>query len=91
MLHKTNHPVATEAECKAVRDEAENGASQIQWTTNRHGNFPTTALRLVELPQTLAFLRQAPVERIYPLLQSQFGSFLPEANRLRVADGFVAK
>jgi hypothetical protein len=46
----------------------------------------------VELPDTLSFLQLALVERIYPLLQSQFGvSFLPDPTKLRLAEGFVVK
>ena len=91
LLHKTSGPIWTSSECDAIVQEAEDVASRVRWTTNRHGNFPTTDLPIVELPQTLSFLRQSLVERIYPLLQSQFGSYLPEADRLRVADGFVVK
>lgn len=62
------------------------------WTQNRHGNYPTTDLPIVELPQTLDFFRVALVERIYPLLRQQFGMFLPDGGKsLRVADGFVVK
>ena len=58
----------------------------------RHGKFPNTDLPLAGLPQTLQFFRYALVERIYPLLRSQFGQFLPDGGKnLRVADGFVVK
>ena len=60
-------------------------------TKNRHGNFPTTDLPIVELPQTLEFLKVALEERIYPALRTQFGTYLPDPAKLRVADGFVVK
>lgn len=91
LIHKTTRPIFTAAECESIVREAENVASHIAWTTNRHGNFPTTDLPLVELPETLAFLRRALVERIYPALRQQFGCYLPDPHRLRVADGFVVK
>jgi hypothetical protein len=46
---------------------------------------------LVKLPQTLQFLKLALVERIYPLLVSQFGQYLPNPTKLQLADGFVVK
>ena len=91
LLHKTRQPIFTIQECDRIVQEAEERAFEIQWTTNRHGNYPTTDLPLVELPKTLAFLQVALAERIYPLLTSQFGSFLPDPSKLRVADGFVVK
>jgi glutamyl/glutaminyl-tRNA synthetase len=91
LLHKTKHPIFSAEECQRIVDEAEKVASESQWTTNRHGNFPTTDLPLVELPETLKFLRLGLAERIYPLLRSQFGQYLPDPSRLRVADGFVVK
>lgn len=91
LLHKTRQPIFTNEECNRIVAEAENRALEIQWTTNRHGNYPTTDLPLVELPETLAFLQVALVERIYPLLTAQFGTFLPDPSKLRVADGFVVK
>ena len=91
LIHKTTRPIFTATECESIVNEAEKVASQIAWTTNRHGNFPTTDLPLVELPETLAFLRRALVERIYPALRQQFGCYLPDPHRLRVADGFVVK
>lgn len=91
LLHSTASPIFTAAECQSIVSEAEQVASAIEWTTNRHGNFPTTDLPIVELPQTLSFLRLALVERIYPLLRHQFGEFLPDPTKLRVADGFVVK
>eukprot|EP00957_Ditylum_brightwellii_P150167 11435408-Ditylum_brightwellii.AAC.1 len=90
MLHKTKSAIFSEHECQQIIDEAEAVASQIEWTTNRHGNFPTTDLPLVELPETLKFLRIA-VERIYPMLRAQFGMYLPDPSKLRLADGFVVK
>ncbi|KAG7346990.1 hypothetical protein IV203_006059 [Nitzschia inconspicua] len=91
LLHKTKVPIFNAHECQQIIDEAEFIASQIEWTRNRHGNYPTTDLPLVELPQTLKFLKVALVQRIYPLLRSQFGMFLPDPNKLRLADGFVVK
>jgi hypothetical protein len=91
LLHKSNSPVFTADECQRIVKEAEEVASQIEWTKNRHGNFATTDLPIVELPKTLSFLRLALVERIYPLLRAQFGTYLPDPSRLRVADGFVVK
>ena len=91
LVHKTKFQVFSQSECQAIIDEAEKVASKIEWTKNRHGNFPTTDLPLVELPDSLQFLRHALVERIYPILSAQFGSYLPDPTRLRVADGFVVK
>jgi hypothetical protein len=93
LLHTTkNNPILTADECQGIIDEAEHIAALQSWTTTRHGNYPTTDLPLLELPQTLSFLRLTLVERIYPLLQSQFGaSYLPDATKLRLADGFVVK
>ena len=91
LLHKTKGPIFSAEECQRIVDEAEKVASETKWTTNRHGNFPTTDLPLVELPETLKFLRLVLAERIYPLLRSQFGQYLPDPKRLRVADGFVVK
>ena len=92
LIHQTTIPILSTNECQAIVEEAELVASQKQWTTNRHGNFPTTDLPLVELPNTLQFLRRTLIERIYPLLRSQFGCYLPEGGQtLRVADGFVVK
>lgn len=91
LLHKTRQPIFTPDECNRIVAEAEQRALEIQWTTNRHGNYPTTDLPLVELPETLFFLKRALVERIYPLLTAQFKTFLPDPSKLRVADGFVVK
>lgn len=91
LIHKTTRPIFTAAECECIVRESEYVASQIAWTTNRHGNFPTTDLPLVELPETLQFLRRALVERVYPALRHQFGCYLPAPDKLRVADGFVVK
>lgn len=91
LLHKTRSPVLTREECQRIVNEAEHVASMVEWTRNRHGNFPTTDLPIVELPETLDFLRLALVERIYPMLQTQFGMYLPDPSKLRVADGFVVK
>ena len=91
LLHKTNFGIFSPQECDCIVQEAEAMAAQKQWTTNRHGNFPTCDLPLVELPETLEFFKMALVERIYPLLTAQFGQFLPDATKLRVADGFIVK
>lgn len=91
LLHETAVPIFTTTECQEIVQEAEDVAARIAWTTNRHGNYPTTDLPLTELPSTLQFLRLALVERIYPTLQNQFSDFLPDASKLRVADGFVVK
>ena len=91
LLHKTNGAVFSADECNRIVQEAEDVAAKMDWTRNRHGNFPTTDLPLVELPQTLEFLKTALVQRIYPLLTAQFGQFLPDAAKLRVADGFIVK
>jgi hypothetical protein len=39
----------------------------------------------------MKFLRLSLVERIYPMLRAQFGMYLPDPSRLRLADGFVVK
>ena len=91
LIHKTR-PILTREECQMMINEAERKAQDMGWTTTRHGNYPTTDLPIVELPQTLDFLRLALVERIYPLLRTQFGEFLPDGGKnLRVADGFIVK
>jgi hypothetical protein len=91
LIHKTRTPLFTREECEFIINEAEYIASRSEWTKNRHGNFPTTDLPLVDLPETLKFLRVALVERIYPMLQAQYGTFLPDPTKLRLADGFVVK
>jgi hypothetical protein len=91
LLHETTAPIISPDECQRIVDEAEAIAARTAWTTNRHGNYPTTDLPLAELPATLSFLQVALEERIYPALRSQFGSFLPDPSKLRVADGFVVK
>ena len=92
LVHRTKIPFFTPQECQAMIDEAEQKAYEMGWTTTRHGNYPTTDLPIVELPRTLNFLKEALVERIYPLLRTQFGHFLPDGGKnLRVADGFVVK
>jgi hypothetical protein len=91
LLHKTKGRILSSEECRRIVDEAERLAADMGWTTSRHGNYPTTDIPIVELPETLKFLRRALVERIYPLLTAQFGEFLPDASKLRVADGFIVK
>jgi hypothetical protein len=91
LVHRTKGQVFSSTECQQIVAEAEKIASEIEWTRNRHGNFPTTDLPLVELPNTLRFLRLALEERLYPLLRAQFGQYLPDPKKLRVADGFVVK
>jgi hypothetical protein len=73
-------------------NEAEQKAQDMGWTMLHHRNYPTTNLPIVELPQTLDFLRLALVKRIYPLLQTQFGEFLPSGGKnLCMADRFIVK
>eukprot|EP00980_Cylindrotheca_fusiformis_P024382 scaffold11809_cov128-Cylindrotheca_fusiformis.AAC.21 len=91
LVHKTKKAIFTQEECQQIVDEAEAVASRIEWTKNRHGNFPTTDLPLTELPETMKFLRVALVERLYPMLREQFGTYLPDPSKLRLADGFVVK
>ena len=92
LVHRTKIPIFTPQECQAMIDEAEQKAYEMGWTTTRHGNYPTTDLPIVELARTQNFLKEALVERIYPLLRTQFGHFLPDGGKnLRVADGFVVK
>jgi hypothetical protein len=91
LIHKTKQPIFSSDECQQIVAEAEQVASKIEWTRNRHGNYPTTDLPLVELPQTLSFFNVALIERIYPALRCQFGNFLPDPSKLLVADGFVVK
>jgi hypothetical protein len=94
LLHKTTRQILSPEECNAIVQEAESMGSLMGWTTKRHGNYPTTDIPLVELPDTLKFLRKSLVQRIYPLLRMQFKDYLPPgdaAYKLRVADGFVVK
>lgn len=92
LLHKSLQPILTPAECQKIIDEAEDIATKdIPWTTARHGNFPTTDMPIVELPQTLHFVQHVLVERIYPALRQKFGCYLPDPNRLCVVDGFVVR
>ena len=94
LLHKTRNQVFSTQECQYIVQEAEYIAEQMGWTTNRHGNYPTTDIPLIELPSTLRFLKRTLVERIYPLLRTQFQEFLPPGDapfKLRVADGFIVK
>lgn len=91
LIHKSKRQLLTSEECRRIVQEAETVAADMGWTTNRHGNYPTTDIPLVELPETLRFMRRALAERIYPLLQTQFGCFLPDLTKLKVADGFIVK
>lgn len=91
LVHKTNEPIFTSEECKNIVEEAEHVCSSMGWTKNRHGNYPTTDVPIIELPETLAFLRKSLYQRIYPLLRTQFSEFLPDGRKLRVADGFIVK
>ena len=92
LIHETVQPIFTPLECEQIINESEYIASQkVPWTTNRHGNYPTTDLPIIELPETLQFLRRALVYRVYPNLRAQFGSYLPDPQNLRVADGFIVK
>ena len=91
LLHKTSIQVFSSLECQSIIEEAERVALEMGWTTNRHGNYPTTDIPIVELPNTMKFLRKALVQRVYPLLRTQFGEYLPAPQNLRVADGFIVK
>jgi hypothetical protein len=92
LIQQTIQPIFSALECDQIIHEAEYVASQVvPWTTNRHGNYPTTDLPLIELPQTLQFIRRTLLHRIYPNLRSQFSTYLPAPQNLRVADGFVVK
>ena len=92
LIHRTTIPIFSREECQSIVDEAEHKATQMGWTTNRHGNYPTTDIPIVELPYTLNFFKLALAERIYPLLREQFGGYLPDGGKnLRVADGFIVK
>ena len=92
LIHTTTNPIFTMEECQSIITEAEEKAHYMGWTTTRHGNYPTTDIPIVELPTTLHFLRIALLERIYPLLRTQFGNYLPDKGKaLRVADGFIVK
>lgn len=91
LLHRTKAPVFASNECQSIINEAERVASDMGWTSSRHGNYPTTDIPLVELPVSLKFLCLALKERIYPLLRIQFEDYLPDLKKLRVADGFVVK
>ncbi len=93
LLHKSNKQIFSTKECQMIVEEAERIATQMGWTTNRHGNYPTTDIPIVELPHTMKFIRKALVQRIYPLLRTQFGKYLPPTSsyNLRVADGFIVK
>jgi len=91
LLHKTSRQILTSEECQRIVSEAEAVAAEMGWTTKRHGNYPTTDIPIVELPETIKFMRRALVERIYPLLRTQFGGYLPDPSKLKVADGFIVK
>jgi hypothetical protein len=93
LIHETARPILTVQECEQIMNEVEYVASNniVPWTTNRHGNYPTTDIPIVELQQTLHNFQRILQQRIYPNLRHQFGSFLPAPDKLRVADGFVVK
>ncbi|KAL7476333.1 hypothetical protein ACHAW6_002208 [Cyclotella cf. meneghiniana] len=91
LIHKTNGAFFTDEECRGMVEEAENVASQMGWTTTRHGNYPTTDIPIVQLPNTLNLLRSSLQSRLYPLLRHQFSTYLPDPTKLRVADGFIVK
>ena len=59
LLHKTTNQIFSTPECQSIIDEAERIADEMGWTTNRHGNYPTTDIPIVELPNTMKFLRKA--------------------------------
>lgn len=91
LLHKSTKQIFSSSECQDIVEEAERIALEMGWTTNRHGNYPTTDIPIVELPNTMKFLRKALAQRIYPLLRTQFAEFLPAPYNIRVADGFIVK
>lgn len=93
LIHETSQPILTVQECEQIVQEVEFVASNdvVPWTTNRHGNYPTTDIPIVELKQTLYDFQRILQQRIYPNLRHQFASFLPAPDKLRVADGFVVK
>ena len=93
LIHETTRPILTLTECEQIIQEVEYVASNniVPWTTNRHGNYPTTDIPIVELKQTLHHFQRILQQRIYPNLRHQFASFLPTPEKLRVADGFVVK
>ena len=49
LVHKTKRQVFTSEECRSIVDEAERKATEMGWTTNRHGNYPTTDIPIVEV------------------------------------------
>lgn len=49
LVHKTKRQVFTSEECRSIVDEAERKATEVGWTTNRHGNYPTTDIPIVEV------------------------------------------
>jgi len=93
LCHRTTKPVFTSAECQQIVDEAERICEVREggWSTKRHGNYPTTDIPIVELPDTMEFLRETLHTRVYPLLRKQFQQFLPNGRSLRVVDGFIVK
>ncbi|KAJ1453289.1 hypothetical protein M885DRAFT_524688 [Pelagophyceae sp. CCMP2097] len=86
-------PLFTRAETAAIVDECEERATLMGgWTTARHGNYPTTDVPLIELPQTLKwFKEQALPNAIYPFLAENFQFALPNPTAVRVVDAFVVK
>ena len=49
LIHKTKRQVFTSSECESIVDEAERKAAEMGWTTNRHGNYPTTDIPIIEV------------------------------------------
>ena len=93
LIHTSQEPLLTPAECQAIVDESEEWANRAGgWTSTRHFNHPTTDIPLAELPRTRAFLNaDALPQRIYPLLGNAYQQTLPNWRALRVADAFVVK
>lgn len=49
LVHKTITQIFTSFECQSIVQEAERVATDMGWTTNRHGNYPTTDIPIVEV------------------------------------------
>lgn len=45
LIHKTKSPIFTKEECERIVNEAEDVASKIEWSKNRHGNVSDKILR----------------------------------------------
>lgn len=91
LISHSRKPLFSEVEVDAIVQEAENRALQMGWTTQRHANYPTTDVPLVELPQTLGWFKTSLVTVIYPFLTESFDFCLPDPQHLKVVDAFVVK